>query len=151
MKNKLLRNSACISTILFLGFLILYIYAEIADPHTKFETSPIVCPHISFGNVNVTVTRNWGGNLIFFDQAVPYMGGTIAFTGDKSVKETGCDFYGIYFRTIKHAVKKDWDQWTLMISLWYPIILFGILPAIFAVKKLRGRKSVSTEKTVIEK
>ncbi len=58
--------------------------------------------------------------------------------------------YGIYYRVISDATSKvTW--WTLMISIWYPIILFGILPAIFAVKKLRARKSASTTKTTIVK
>jgi hypothetical protein len=59
--------------------------------------------------------------------------------------------HGIYFWEMKHTVEKKWSWWTLMISLWYPIILFGILPAIFLVKKLRGRKSASATKTAIEK
>jgi len=38
-----------------------------------------------------------------------------------------------------------------MINLWHPIILFGILPATFVIKILRGRKPASTKKTAIEK
>ena len=89
--------------------------------------------------------------MVFFNQKVPYMGSITSFTGDENVKETGCDFYGIYFRTIHYTDKKYWDQWTLIISLWYPIMLFGILPAIFVVKKLRNLKSASTQKPTIEK
>ena len=55
--------------------------------------------------------------------------------------------YGIYFSDIDHTVNKEQNWWTFFINLWYPIIIFGILPAIFVVKKLRNRKSTSTKKT----
>jgi hypothetical protein len=55
-----------------------------------------------------------------------------------NVNETFYEGWGIYFKLINNpAMKINW--WTLMISLWYPIILFGILPAIFVVKKLRKK------------
>jgi hypothetical protein len=57
---------------------------------------------------------------------------------------------GIYFRLIEDVRRPD-SWWTFRINLWYPIILFGILPAIFAVKKLRGGKPASTNKTTVEK
>jgi hypothetical protein len=98
-------------------------------------------PKFSVGKFHASLTQRMGGSMVFFNQEVPYMGSIISFAGDESVKETGYDFYGIYFRTIYHAKKRTWDQWTFIISLWYPIILFGILPAIFAVKKLRAKIS----------
>lgn len=44
--------------------------------------------------------------------------------------------YGIYFRDTSHTVDKAHNWWTLMISLLYPIIIFGILPFIAAVRKI---------------
>jgi hypothetical protein len=44
--------------------------------------------------------------------------------------------YGILYFDLSHSIDKDKTWWTLMISLWYPIILFAILPAIFIIKKI---------------
>jgi len=128
--------------VFFLGFVGLYIYAQIADPYK----SPITCPHISFGNnVNATVTKNWGGNVIFFNQEVYYSGSIISFAGDKTVSEVGWDGPGIYFRSIRHIVRKDWDQWTLMINFWYPIVIFSILPLIFFIRKWRTARKIPSD------
>ena len=91
MKKNLFRNYVYISTVLFLGFVSLYLYAEIADPHPNMETSPLTCPHISFSNFNVTVSKIWGGNVIFFNQEVYYSGSIIGFAGDKTVSKAGWD------------------------------------------------------------
>jgi len=50
--------------------------------------------------------------------------------------------HGIYFWEMKHTIEKQWNWWTLMISLWYPIILFGILPAFVLFNKWRRKNSV---------
>ena len=79
--------------------------------------------------------------MLFFNQKMPYMGSIVSFAGDKSVVERGLTAWGLYFRLIKHAdTNETW--WTLMVSLWYPIIIFGILPLVFVVKKLRAAKSL---------
>jgi len=59
--------------------------------------------------------------------------------------------YGIYFSDIDHTINKEQNWWTFFINLWYPIIIFGILPAIFVIKKLRNRKSASTKEATVEK
>ncbi len=56
--------------------------------------------------------------------------------------------YGVYYRDTSHTVDKVHNWWTLAISLWYFIILFGILPTIFVIKKLRDRKSASFQMKV---
>jgi len=66
-------------------------------------------------------------------------GGTIGFAGDKTVSEKGWDGCGIYFRIVKDTKKTD-NWWTFMVSLWYPVIIFGVLPAVYVVQKLRGTK-----------
>ena len=48
--------------------------------------------------------------------------------------------YGIFFSKISHTVDKFHNWWTFMISLWYPVIIFSILPAVWLVQKLRGTK-----------
>ncbi|MBU6410189.1 MAG: hypothetical protein KGR98_07360 [Verrucomicrobia bacterium] len=47
--------------------------------------------------------------------------------------------YGIFFSRIFHSVDKAQNWWTLMISLWYPIIIFAILPCVLVIKALRAR------------
>ena len=126
----------------FLGFVGLYIYAHVADPHTHLESSSAYCPHVSLGDVKATVVKDWGGNVVFFNQAVPFFGGTISLAGDKTVSETGWDGCGTYFRIVKDTKRTD-NWWTLMFSLWYPIIIFSVLPAVYVVQKPRGTKPVT--------
>jgi cytochrome oxidase Cu insertion factor (SCO1/SenC/PrrC family) len=142
MKDKALAIFAYISAVLFLGFVGLLIFAVVANPRIQMDSSNINCPHISFGGgVNFTVTKDNGGNLILFNQNLPFFGGTIALAGDKTTTETGWDGFGIYFRIVKDAkVVSNW--WTFMISLWYPIVITTILPTFFFLKKLRKNKSV---------
>jgi len=51
--------------------------------------------------------------------------------------------YGIFFSKISHTVDKVHNWWTFMISLWYPVVIFGILPAVYVVQKIRGTKLVT--------
>ena len=41
------------------------------------------------------------------------------------------------------ADRAQW--WTLTINLWYPIIIFGIVPVIYAAKKLHTAKQIANE------
>jgi hypothetical protein len=135
MKNKLFRNCAYASTALFLGFVALCAYAWVATPHPQAGESDIHWSSASLGNkFHIATTRSCGGSLVFFNQTTPYAGSVVSFTGDNSVVEHGLTGYGIYFRSIKYIDKKE-TWWTLMISLWYPVIIFAILPLAFVVKK----------------
>ena len=66
----------------------------------------------------------------------------VGFDDDKTINDTTLDFCGIYFDHIKHTVEKDQNWWTLMISFWYPIIIFSILPIVFVARKLYAAKAV---------
>lgn len=135
MKNKI-RNGAYISAILFLGFICLYIIVWFLNPNQNLDWS-----YFSLGkDFHIAITKNWGGNFVFFNQDSPYTGSIIKFAGDKTIKEWGLTGWGIYFRHIDNSVQKSvW--WTLMISLWYPIIMFGALPVIYFAKKFCTSKS----------
>jgi hypothetical protein len=136
MKTFLLKICAYVSMILFFGFICLYAFVWISQPNSGTHWS-----HISFGqDIHIAVTGNWGGNLVFFNQTMPYTGSVMSFTGDNTLSEAGLTGGGIYFRHIKHTIEKDKDWWTLMISLWYPIIIFGILPSVFVAKKFCATK-----------
>ena len=76
--------------------------------------------------------------LVFFNQNEgPYRGSLITVEGDPHPPMvTGVDweFPRIYYRRIR------WDDsltWTLMVSLWYPLILFAIGPLIWGVSRWR--------------
>jgi len=134
MKSKPFKSCVCVSMMFFLGFAGLYIYALIADPHPTMSRSSTSCPHVSFSdNFNVTVIKHWGGNVVFFNQEVPFFGGSFGQTES----EKGWDGCGIYFRIVKDTRRAD-NWWTLMISLWYPIVIFCVLPLIFLIQKWRS-------------
>lgn len=137
MKNKLFRICAYVSIAFFAVLIGIYICAWIFDPNSG--EPPMHWRHISLGHdINLGASnvedREW---LVFYNG--PYPNDTTMLGPTDTI--TGYEGYGIYYHVIhKSATKVTW--WTLMISLWYPIILFGILPAIFAVKKLRVRRKI---------
>ncbi len=71
----------------------------------------------------------WGhvvdARIVFFNDAEygPYRGSIIGLAGDSDLKERGFgDFLGIYYR---HFQWPNSVLWTWMVSLWYPVALFG--------------------------
>lgn len=149
MKKSVLLSLAFISLALCLGLIILDAYISIVDYSGGVGKNWI---NVSVGNgIHMSVAKCFGKvSVLFFNQDFPYTGSIVGFSGDKSVTEKGYEGWGIYFRLLKDVRRSD-SWWTLMISLWYPIFLFGILPAIFVIKKLCGRKSASTKETPVEK
>ena len=59
--------------------------------------------------------------------------------GTVEIKELGCDFPGIYYRHFVW-VKTGVVLWTLMISLWYPLLFFGALPATYCYRRLGSHR-----------
>jgi hypothetical protein len=172
--KKVLLIFNWVSMSLLIVFVGLYIIVLIIPPKTYMDDSGLHWPNITiihnspvvFTNTPSKISTNfplykpitiddpsihvalakdrWNGNLIFFNQKSPYVGGITSLTGSNwhstnEVSEKGFDAYGIYFCLFKDAHRPNTNRWTLMISLWYPIILFGILPAIYAIKKLRAK------------
>jgi hypothetical protein len=151
MKNKLFRNCAYVSGLLFLGFIGLYAYVWIEDPNPQSiritigsnikplnGTNGLSTGTFVFdggGSLHFAVTKEWGGYLVFYNQNIPYSGSIFRFSGDKTINETGLTGCGIYYRHITHTLEKDKNWWTLMVSLWYPIIMSGILPLALVLKK----------------
>lgn len=71
----------------------------------------------------------------------------VQYSSIRSLKMLGCASndqttvtemlgYKTLFAKISHTVDKPQDFWTLMINLWYPIIICAVLPSIFAANKL---------------
>jgi hypothetical protein len=58
--------------------------------------------------------------------------------GEIDLTETAADFPGIYYRHIQWP-KEPQPLWTLMMSLWYPLFLFSILPVIWLIRRWRSR------------
>jgi hypothetical protein len=143
MKNKILSVCTYVSTALFLGFASLSFYLWIFDPNPGNGEPPMHWRHISLGHdINLAASNSEGGESLYLFNG-PMPNGTTMLGPTDTVTGGWDRGYGIYFLSIYDAASK-WTWWTLIISLWYPIILFGILPAIFVVKKLRGRENVAT-------
>jgi hypothetical protein len=158
MENNKLKKCAIVSGIWLAGFLCLYAYVWIVDPNPSKNGNAPLWTSISIGHnsssyptnitgtfvfdggntLHISATKLWGGNLVFFNQAMPYTGGVIGFSGDTKNRVTGVNGFGVYFRHIVDPTNQSKNWWTLMVNIWYPIIAFGILPAIFLVKQIRG-------------
>jgi len=64
--------------------------------------------------------------------------GVITFTNPNSTIDRLrlCDLPGIYFRHF-NIHDQAHTLWTIMISLWYPLFLFSILPAVWIFRRWR--------------
>lgn len=92
---------------------------------------------MSIGGKNTHETR-WGWHMRDYDF------GQITFTTQKGEvdKVRVCDLPGIYFRDFQiHSENRP--LWTLMVSLWYPLFLFSILPAVWIFRCWLLRRSQS--------
>ena len=78
--------------------------------------------------------------LVFFNHnGGPYTGDLITIDGDPQAPVVTCsdwEFPRIYYRHIQYETAAEW---TLMVSLWYPLMYFAIGPIIWGV--LRWRRS----------
>ena len=139
----------CISAVLLLGFTSLSFYLWFFNPNPGRGEPPMHWRHISLGHdINCAASNAENlASLFFFNGPCPndttMLGLTDTITGFE-----GC---GIYYHVVINysASKAMW--WTLIISLWYPIIIFSILPAIFVIERLCGRKPASTKEASVEK
>ena len=62
--KRILIGCTCVSAILFLLFASLYVFAWVADPSLGDDTV-----YFSLGgNIHVTVTKLWGGMVVFCQQ-----------------------------------------------------------------------------------
>jgi len=110
---------------------------------------------------HVSLTRDfhmgvWGGldgpplgRMVFFndDEYGPYRGSIVALVDDQGNPPRTLTFvrwgdaYGIYYRYI-HWSDSNATCWTLMVSFAYPMILFGILPALWLWLRWRRIRSL---------
>jgi hypothetical protein len=83
--------------------------------------------------------RGKGCNLAFFtEKESPYTGSIVKLSGMEWPKIRGFGYtWGIYYR---HFTWPEEKQWTLYISLWWPVVLFSILPGLFLYRKDRDQR-----------
>ncbi|MDB5392332.1 MAG: hypothetical protein JWM11_7978 [Planctomycetaceae bacterium] len=88
--------------------------------------------------------REFDSRIVFFNDAEygPYRGSLIGLEGsdpslDPQIRAFG-DTWGIYYRDLRWP---DERLWTLMVSLWYPIILFALPPIMWWLTCRSARSS----------
>ena len=88
----------------------------------------------------ITVTPSFhvglfdGGTWLYSDE-LPYHGSIIQIDGQPSVStKSGLDFPGIYYRYFRFSAH---PTWSLVVSLWYPILLLAIPPAVWFFHRRR--------------
>jgi hypothetical protein len=54
-------------------------------------------------------------------------------------RDVGWNRFGVYYRYIRN--RRGFAGWTLAISLWYPFLLFSILPAVAVLRSCPRRRS----------
>jgi hypothetical protein len=89
--------------------------------------------------------RDWHFN----DQEYgPYGGSIITFADGegRSALEvnTGFDCPGIYYRYFRFR-QIQYELWTLMVSLWYPLVVFGLLLGCWLFQEIRRSARMSRE------
>ena len=130
-------NLAALSSAVLLGFTVILCFMSLwlnpPDHHVSFGDSF----HIGVSEADGDDTI---GRLVFYntEDPGPYYGSLIQMFGPSTLLSEAHfgDTAGIYFRYFR------WPPgvlWTLMISLWYPLILFSIQPAIWLILNLRSR------------
>jgi hypothetical protein len=65
---------------------------------------------------------------------------SVSFHKTEKMSWTGCDLPGIYFRRFWNFDNKP-PYTTLETSLWYPILLFALLPLLWIFRRIRLRFS----------
>ena len=132
MECKGLKIFIYVSIALLAVFVGLYMYALVANPDPMTTKA-----NLSF--CNIAVLNDWGGNLVISNHE-PFISGTIGMAGDKNIDAKGWRHYGLSFVSIKY-IDRNLVDWTLLVSIWYPIVVFSILPIGFAIRKLYRPKA----------
>lgn len=85
------------------------------------------------------------GGVWFYGNELPYMGSIIQISSAGApgsgypplLDEAGVDFPGVYYRFFRF---RSSTIWTLMVSLWYPVGLFVLLPVVWFFRNLKLRR-----------
>jgi hypothetical protein len=116
------RDIPTISSAVVLSlFLLLFALGFITDPWRH---------HLSLSrDFHIGVWNNGlDSRLVFFSDSEygPYRGSIVGLAGSKYPHTNAFgDFFGVYYR---HFTWPDSILWTLMVSMWYPILVFSLWP-----------------------
>lgn len=95
---------------------------------------------LSFGNhfhVSVFWSHDLDIRLVFFNDANygPYKGSMMSIVGAPPIDEKRAfgDTAGIYYRYFRDGPD---TLWTLMLSIWYPAVLFSLLPGWYGLRRV---------------
>lgn len=145
MVRSILRIATVISAASLAATLVLAIASYGLDPQRD---------RVSFGDDFHIAVRTVACDvrLTFFNDAEygPYVGSIIDLSGGRTtgppeaLKHYFGDTAGIYYRDFQwpddSVLWPNRRLWTLALSLWYPAILFAILPVWWWVRRGRGRR-----------
>jgi len=98
--------------------------------------------HLDLERHGIGVSRHFhfgffDGGVWFYSDELPYQGSMIGIAEDPSLPQVrGGDFPGVYYRSFRIRAE---NTWTLMVSLWYPILLSAIAPAAWIINRRRLR------------
>jgi hypothetical protein len=86
-----------------------------------------VTPHFYFGLFD--------GGAWFYSDEWPYHGSILQIGGQPPIlQKSGLDLPGVYYRYVRFPAH---TTWSLMVSLWYPVLLLAILPAVWIFHRRR--------------
>jgi hypothetical protein len=125
MKKQISIVCLVIIGLVFLFFVGLYV--SLIFSNGRQGTPSVYYRLISIGDqFSISIVKEFGGYVALFNHEVPYRGSMIGGEG-KNIKITGWGGYGIYYTSVRRATAKPTYWWTLMISIWYPIVIFGVI------------------------
>lgn len=147
MSKRAFRIATVTSTVLFIGSVVLFLAGFILNPWDHY---------LSFNDESHVGVLGMGfeSKLVFFNDTEygPYRGSIIGLVDEDMVEDTNgpslrdyalafAQSVGVYYRYFEFP---DDKLWTLMVNLWYPIVIFSILPIINAMGWIRTRRNSKT-------
>lgn len=144
MARRALRKVTVLSTVLLAFAILLFFAGYVISPWEQY---------LSFsGDFHVAVWgRGLDSRIVFFNDAEygPYRGSIIGLVGpDGNVypplerERAFGDSWGIYYRYFQWS---DSTLWTLMVTLWYPIALFALIPMTRLLRSTLRRRATNAK------
>ena len=100
--------------------------------------------HLDMQRHGIAITSNFhfglfDGGAWFYSDRWPYHGSLVQIDGQPPISQKyGLDFPGVYYRYFRFPAS---TTWSLVVSLWYPISLLAIPPAVWIFRRKRFRAS----------
>ena len=127
MAHRAFKIATVVSAVMLAVSILLFLVGYVFNPWDY---------HVSFSDDSYVGvwSRGLDSRLVIFNDAEygPYLGSIIGLVGaDGNIyppierEEAYGDSLGVYYRAFQWA---DSTFWTLMVTLWYPVALFAIMP-----------------------